>query len=158
MSLAALLWAAILLLAALSKLSGMPRSMLRAMRDLGLAARLMRPGYAYAHLTVQLVLAAGLIFAPAPKSWIFTAGGTVLAALYLIIVWQQRGFVCRCLSDTPHPITPVTVLRNVFLLALALMSLGAEGIWGLSTSDWPALIPLLGAAACEAVSRHRRTV
>lgn len=158
MSLAALLWAAILLLAALPKLGGMPRSMQRAMRDLGLAARLMRPGYAWLHLAAQLVLATGLIFAPAPKSWFFTIGGASLAGIYLFIVWQQRGFVCRCLSETPHPITSVTVARNVFLLVLAVMSLGAQGVWGLSFSDWPAVIPLLGAVACEAVSRRQRAV
>ena len=158
MSLAALLWAAILLLAALPKLGGMPRSMLRAMRDLGLAAWLMRPGYAWLHLAAQIVLASGLIFAPAPTSWIFTIAGSSLAGIYLIIVWQQRGFVCRCLSETPHPITSVTVARNVFLLALALMSLGGQGVWGLSFGDWPAVIPLLGAVACEAVSRRQSAV
>ena len=158
MSLAALLWAAILLLAALPKLGGMPRSMLRAMRDLGLAAWLMRPGYAWLHLAAQIVLASGLIFAPAPMSWFFTIGGSSLAGIYLFVIWKQRGFLCRCLSDTPHPITAVTVARNVFLLGLALMSVGGQGVWGLSAGDWPAIIPLLGAVACEAVSRRRSAV
>lgn len=156
MSLAALFWAAILLLAAAPKLVGMPFSMLRAMRDLGLPAWLMRPRYAYVHVAAQLVLAAGLVLAPAPWSWLFTGGGVVLAAAYLAIVWKRRGYLCRCLGESPHVITAVTVLRNGFILALAAMSLGAGGVWELSAKDWPALIPFLGAAACEAVSRLRQ--
>lgn len=150
-----MLWAAILLVAALSKLAGMPASMLRAMRDLGLPSWLMRPLYAYLHLTAQLTIAAGLVLAPRPYSWIFTIGAVVLAAIYLAIVLARQGFQCRCFGDKPSTMTGATAVRNIAILVLAVASLGADGIWGLSGSDWPALIPFTGAVLGEAAMRRR---
>lgn len=152
MSLAALLWAAILAWAAAHKIGGMPGSMMRAMRDLNLPSPLMRPLVAWAHLAVQIALALGLALAPRPLSWIFTASGALLAAVYLMIIATARGFVCRCVDDEPRRITGATVLRNIGALALALLSLGGEGVWGLSARDWPALLPFAGFIAAEAAS------
>ena len=154
MSLAALLWAAFLALAAVSKLGDMPGSMLRAMRDLGLPAFVMRPAYAHAHLGAQLVLAVGLVATPAPLSWIITISAACLAGLYLIIVSSRRGFTCRCVSDRPHTITGVTVLRNILFVVLALLAVGSDGIGGLSASDWPAAVIAVGAAACDIAGRR----
>lgn len=154
MSLAALAWAAILAVAAALAAPGMPGSMLRSMRDLALPAPLMRPLVAWAHLLVQLTLALGLVLAPRPLSWLFTIGGVVLACIYLVTVWRARGHECRCLSRTPHRIGPATIVRNVSLLVLAVLSLGSEGIAGVTLDDWPALIPLTVAVVAEAAARR----
>lgn len=156
MSLAALLWAAVLLQSVLASLRGMPESMLRAMRDLFLPSGLMRPAAAWAHLVLQIILIGLLIFASRPVSWFSGAIGMLLAFTYLVLVARARGSECRCLSTKPQPITNITVLRNVFVLALAILSVGADGITGVSWSQWPALIPLAGVIACEAASRSVR--
>lgn len=156
MNLAALLWAALLLYSALLNTRGMPKSMLRDMRELHLPAALMRPGVAWAHYGAQLLIGAGLILASGTLYWIVSIAGILLATCYLMVVYRARGSVCRCLSTTPVPITNLTLVRNLCVLALAVLALDFENnpvVFGNGSLQWIAVIPLIAIIACEVVGR-----
>jgi hypothetical protein len=120
---APLVLAAVLAFAALSKVRH-PDSVLSSMRLLKLPAPLIKRPLAQAFPWAELVLAGGLLLAPA--GWPFTVVG-VATALLFFTYWGliARGLTmtprpsCGCFGTIGQPIRPATLVRNTVLLLLA---------------------------------------
>lgn len=99
------------------------------------------------HPFAELALAAALLLLGGPLGTAAAVVAVLLFAGYLVIVWNARrqspDASCACFGER-RPLTGRTVLRNIWLLALALISaatIGGSPIWGgaalLALLLWP---------------------
>lgn len=123
-----LILAAVFAFSGLGKLGDDDTAVTREWTDLGvpdaLNVRWLRRGHPWA----ELVLAAALVFAPGVLAVVTTAGATVLCVVYLVLVvravTRPEPTDCACFGeDSRAAITGQTVVRNVVLLALAVLSI-----------------------------------
>lgn len=119
-------------------------------KGLGLPARLVREGLIRSHPYAELLLAATMLFTGEGLGTAAAAVSALLFAAYLTVVWRSRirtpAASCACFGSRA-PITNRTVLRNIWLLLVAIAAattINSAPLWGgvarTGADEWPWLI------------------
>lgn len=168
---ASTLLAAPLVIAGVLALSGQARiadqrsdpdsgSGIRALRDLHVPDALVRDWVVTAHPIAEVLVALGLILLPTPWRWVAAAAAVTLMAAYTVLVTaavrRARAVNCTCFGRRSEVVNRRTVVRNVALLALALLAVAdclepaapvVRVFGGLDALVWTAILAITAGVA-----------